>query len=146
MDGEVAFVFTGGTGDDEAEESFSDAGEDVVVLHAVGRQGRRVDGDPEVVLHVEGVHAGAIEGDGEDVIPDGCLWDVPDDAPCSGIDLLNLDGRPVVGVCCDANKSHNGKQDGFEESAVSHGQSVLISLTKVSIMSVKSKRPVQGFT
>jgi len=57
MDGEISLVFAGGTGEDEAEETLTDAEEVVVVLHAVGRQGGRVDGDSEVVLYIEGVHA-----------------------------------------------------------------------------------------
>ena len=65
MDCEVALVFAGGAGDDEAEESFSDAGEVVVVLHAVCGQGGRVDCDTEAVLHVERVRACAVKGDGE---------------------------------------------------------------------------------
>ena len=71
MDGEVPLVVSGGSGDDEAEESFSDAGEVVVVLHAVCGQGGGVDGDTEAVLHVEGVYAGAVKRDGEDVPLDG---------------------------------------------------------------------------
>ena len=57
MDGEISLVFAGGTGEDEAEETLTDAGEVVVILHAVGRQGGGVDGDSEVVLYIEGVHA-----------------------------------------------------------------------------------------
>ena len=57
MDCEITFVFAGGTGEDEAEESLADAGEVVVILHAVGRQGGGVDGDSEAVLYIEGVHA-----------------------------------------------------------------------------------------
>ena len=64
MNGEVAFVFAGGTGEDEAEETLTDAGEVIVVLHAVGGQGGRVDGDSEVVLYAEGVHTRVIERDG----------------------------------------------------------------------------------
>ena len=56
VDSEISFVFAGGTGEDEAEETLTDAGEVVVVLHAVGRQGGGVDGDSEVVLYVERVH------------------------------------------------------------------------------------------
>ena len=39
MNGEIAFVFAGGAGEDEAEEAVADAGKVVVVLHAVGRHG-----------------------------------------------------------------------------------------------------------
>ena len=57
VNGEVALVFAGGSGEDEAEEPFSDAGEVIVVFHAVGRQGGGVNGDTEAVLYIEGVHA-----------------------------------------------------------------------------------------
>ena len=83
MDGEVPLVVSGGSGDDEAEESFSDAGEVIVVFHAVGRQGGGVDGDSEAVLYVEGVHAGAVKGDVEDIIADVCLGSV---CQASGVD------------------------------------------------------------
>ena len=39
MDCEISLVVAGGTGEDEAEEPVADAGEVVVVLHAVGRHG-----------------------------------------------------------------------------------------------------------
>ena len=96
MDCEVALVFAGGAGDDEAEESFSDVGEVVVVLHAVGRQGGSVDGDAEVVLNIEGVHARAVEGDCEDIVADGSLGNVLDDAPRSGIDLVDENPSDVI--------------------------------------------------
>ena len=76
VDGEVALVVAGGSGEYEAEESFSDAGEVVVVLHAAGGQGGRVNGDTEAVLYVEGVHARAVEGDGEDVPLNGGFRDI----------------------------------------------------------------------
>ena len=57
MNGEVSLVVAGGPGDDEAEESLTDAGEVIVVLHAVGGLGGGVDGDSEAVLYIEGVHA-----------------------------------------------------------------------------------------
>lgn len=73
MDCEVALVFAGGSGEDEAEETLADAGEVVVVLHAVCGQGGGVNGDTEAVLYIEGVHARVIEGDGKHVVLDGCL-------------------------------------------------------------------------
>lgn len=81
MNGEVALVFAGGSG------------EGIVVLHAVGGQGGRVDGDTESVLYVEGVHAGVIEGDGEHIVLDGCLGNGFNAAGVDGVfqnpDLVN---------------------------------------------------------
>ena len=85
MDREITFVVIGWSGDDEAEESFSDAGEVVVVLHAVCGQGGGVNGDTEAVLYVEGVHARAVEGDGENVVADGCFGSV---RKASGVDVF----------------------------------------------------------
>ena len=98
MDGEVSLVFAGRSGDDEAEESFSDAGEVIVVFHAVGRQGGGVDGDSEAVLYVEGVHAGVFERDGEHIVLDGCIGNV---CQASGVDgvLQNPDlVNDVIGL------------------------------------------------
>jgi len=86
VNGEVSLVFAGRSGDDEAEKTLADAGEAVVVLHAVGRQGGGVNGDTESVLYVEGVHAGAVKGDGEDIIADVCLGNGLN-AAGGGIDL-----------------------------------------------------------
>ena len=86
MNGEVALVFAGGAGEDEAEEALADAGEVIVVFYAVGRQGGGVDGDSEAVLYVEGVHAGAVKGDVEDIIADVCLGNGLN-AAGGGIDL-----------------------------------------------------------
>ena len=82
MDSEIAFILILTVGKDEAEESFSDAGEVVVVLHAVCRQGGSVDCDTEAVLHIEGVHAGAVEGHGEDVPLDGGFRDIREASGC----------------------------------------------------------------
>ena len=85
MDCEVALVFAGGSGEDEAEEPFSDAGEVIVVFHAVGRQGGGVNGDTEAVLYIEGVHARVIEGDGEHILEDGGLGHLSE---TSGVDSV----------------------------------------------------------
>ena len=85
MDCEVALVFAGGSGEDEAEEALADAGEVIVVLHAVGRQGRGVDCHTEVVLYVEGVHTGVIERDGEHILEDGGLGHLRE---TSGVDSV----------------------------------------------------------
>ena len=85
VNGEVALVFAGGSGEDEAEEPFSDAGEVIVVFHAVGRQGGGVNGDTEAVLYIEGVHARVIEGDGEHILEDGGLGHLSE---TSGVDSV----------------------------------------------------------
>ena len=82
MNGEVSLVVAGGAGDDEAEESFSEAGEVVVVLHAVCGQGGRVNSNTEAVVHIEGVHTGAVERDGEDIPLYGCFRDIHEASGC----------------------------------------------------------------
>ena len=82
MDREISLVVAGWSGDDEAEETVTDTGEVVVVLHAVCGQGGGVNCDTEVVLNIEGAHARAVEGDGEDVPLDGGFRDIREASGC----------------------------------------------------------------
>ena len=95
----MAFVLAGGTGENEAEESFPDAGEVVVVLHAVCGQGGRVNDDTEAVLNIEGVHARAVEGDGEDVPLNGGFGSVREAAGVDGIFMQPDSANDIICLC-----------------------------------------------